>query len=164
MSEEETPERVDCGCDSAGGSCCKKSRLLIPLILAVGIVVVLLLKSQRPEHDATFPGADKFTIESTFAEMAGGRPTLVELGSTTCVPCQMMKKVLTGVHARYGENLNILFFDVTTHPNFGRKFSVNMIPTQVFLDAIGNEVFRHEGYLPEEQIVAKWEELGIAIK
>lgn len=161
MSEGDKTGEAGGGCCGTGGSCAGKSRLLIPLILAVGIVVVLLLKSQRPEHDATFPGADKFTIESTFAEMAGGRPTLVELGSNTCVPCQMMKKVLTGLHARYGENLNILFFDVTTHPEFGRKFSVNMIPTQVFLDAIGNEVFRNEGYLPEEQIVAKWKELGI---
>jgi thioredoxin 1 len=36
-----------------------------------------------------------------------------------------------------------------------------MIPTQIFYDADGNELFRHEGFYAKEDILAKWAELGI---
>ena len=39
-----------------------------------------------------------------------------------------------------------------------------MIPTQVFYDKNGAEVWRHEGFLPKDQIVAKFQELGVKPK
>jgi hypothetical protein len=37
---------------------------------------------------------------------------------------------------------------------------VALVPTQVFLDTAGKVVFRHEGPLPEDQLVKKLQELG----
>jgi thioredoxin 1 len=36
-----------------------------------------------------------------------------------------------------------------------------MIPTQIFFDAEGRELFRHTGFLAKEDILAKWKELGV---
>jgi thioredoxin 1 len=36
-----------------------------------------------------------------------------------------------------------------------------VIPTQIFFDSEGIEVWRHEGFLPREDIVAKLREMGV---
>lgn len=36
-----------------------------------------------------------------------------------------------------------------------------MIPTQIFFDAQGNELYRHVGFIGKEDILAKWKELGV---
>ncbi len=35
-----------------------------------------------------------------------------------------------------------------------------MIPTQIFFDADGRELFRHTGFYGKEDILAKWRESG----
>jgi hypothetical protein len=39
------------------------------------------------------------------------------------------------------------------------KYKVMLVPTQVFLDAGGNEVSRHIGLFPEAELVQKLKEL-----
>ena len=35
---------------------------------------------------------------------------------------------------------------------------IRVIPTQIFYDNTGKEFFRHEGYFPKEDILAKFKE------
>jgi thioredoxin 1 len=46
-------------------------------------------------------------------------------------------------------------------PDTADRFKIGPIPTQVFLDASGKELFRHAGVLGKADIVAKWKELGV---
>ena len=39
-----------------------------------------------------------------------------------------------------------------------------MIPTQIFFDASGKELFRHVGFYGKEDILGKWKELGVDLK
>jgi thioredoxin 1 len=39
-----------------------------------------------------------------------------------------------------------------------------MIPTQIFFDTAGKELFRHEGFFAREDILLKWKELGVDIE
>jgi thioredoxin 1 len=36
-----------------------------------------------------------------------------------------------------------------------------LIPTQIFFDAEGNEVYRHEGFMDKESIKNKFAEMGV---
>ena len=38
-----------------------------------------------------------------------------------------------------------------------------MIPTQIFYDASGKELFRHTGFFGKEDILGKWKELGVEL-
>jgi thioredoxin 1 len=40
-------------------------------------------------------------------------------------------------------------------------YNINLIPTQVFFDAAGKELWRHEGFLGKADILAKWREFGV---
>jgi thioredoxin 1 len=54
-----------------------------------------------------------------------------------------------------------MFIDVWENPKAGDPYGIKLIPTQIFLDAKGKELFRHEGFFSKEDILAKWKELGI---
>lgn len=90
-------------------------------------------------------------------------PTLVEIGSESCILCQAMQPVLAELRRDYGSKLRVLFYDVRVHPEAAQRFGIESIPTQVFLDKDGRELFRHVGFWPKEDIVAKFKELGVGL-
>jgi thioredoxin 1 len=89
-----------------------------------------------------------------------GKPVLLEVGSRQCVPCKMMIPVLNELAEKYSAQFIVAFHDVWQDPSIGEKYGVSVIPTQLFFDKDGKELFRHEGFFPKEDILAKWKELG----
>ena len=54
--------------------------------------------------------------------------------------------------------------DVWENKHQARKYRIKLIPTQIFFDAFGRELFRHEGFFSKEDILSKWKELGIELQ
>lgn len=48
--------------------------------------------------------------------------------------------------------------------DISQRYKVKVVPTLVFLDPKGNSLYRHEGVMTEEQLLAKWKELGYDAK
>lgn len=90
-----------------------------------------------------------------------GMVTMVDLGAGKCIPCKMMAPILEELDQEYKDRAAILFIDVWENPDAGRKFGIKLIPTQIFYDAEGNEVLRHEGFFDKESIVAQLQKLGV---
>lgn len=88
-------------------------------------------------------------------------PSLIDFGAGKCVNCKLMNKVLEELRTEVGQKISIQFVDVWKDEEAGKKHSIKLIPTQIFLDAEGNELFRHEGFISKEDILKKWTELGI---
>ncbi len=80
--------------------------------------------------------------------------TFVELGSVKCIPCRQMQPVMKAIEEKYGAQIRVVFHDVwkPDQKEFASKYGVRVIPTQVFLDREGKEIFRHEGFFPEAEI------------
>ncbi len=55
------------------------------------------------------------------------------------------------------------FIDVWENPDAGQKHGIRAIPTQIFYDAAGNELYRHEGFFGKDDILAKWREFGVGM-
>ncbi|MBU8901606.1 MAG: thioredoxin family protein [Victivallales bacterium] len=89
-------------------------------------------------------------------------PKLLELGSKSCVPCQMMEPILAKLTKEYKGIIKIEFIDVWLKENvsIGKKYKINSIPVQIIFDAEGKELWRHTGFMSEENILKKWKELG----
>lgn len=90
-------------------------------------------------------------------------PRLVDLGSDKCIPCKKMAPILESLSEEYRGSLVIEFIDVWKDPDAGKPFEIRVIPTQIFIDASGQERFRHEGFMAKEAILEKWEELGVKL-
>ena len=56
----------------------------------------------------------------------------------------------------------IVKIDVWENEDANEEYGIRMIPTQIFFDAEGNELFRHEGFYGRADMLAKWKELGYA--
>lgn len=80
--------------------------------------------------------------------------TFIELGSVRCIPCQQMQEVMKSIEKKYGSQVKVVFYDVWTPEGkpFGKKYGIEAIPTQVFLDENGKEFSRHVGFFPEEEL------------
>lgn len=155
-----------CGC--GGGSCCDGRGKWIWIILALAVVGVLIAKNagQKPVAGET----------AAVTETAGGKgavaegttqgillPRLVDLGATKCIPCKMMAPILEELKKTYAGKMDVQFIDVWENPEAGKKYGINVIPTQIFYDAQGKELFRHEGFFGKEDILAKWKGLGVEL-
>ena len=90
-----------------------------------------------------------------------GMVTLIDLGATECIPCKMMAPVMKKVEADYQGKAAIVFIDVWKNREQAPKYKIRAIPTQVFYDVSGAEVFRHEGFMSEKDIVAQLTKMGI---
>jgi thioredoxin 1 len=76
----------------------------------------------------------------------------VELGSVNCIPCKKMQPVMVSIEKKYAGQVKVTFHDVWKDDAPAKKYGIDLIPTQVFLDAGGKELMRHQGFYPEEDI------------
>lgn len=108
------------------------------------------------------------TIALTNAPAAPPRtnalPKLLDLGANKCIPCKMMASILEELKKDYPGKLEVEFIDVWKNPDAAKQYGIEVIPTQIFYDATGKELFRHVGFFAKEDILAKWKELGVDLK
>jgi thioredoxin 1 len=90
-------------------------------------------------------------------------PRLLDLGSTTCIPCKTMAPILNEMKETFVGQLTVEFIDVRADKDAAKQYGIQVIPTQIFFDASGNEVFRHQGFFSREDMIAKWKELGVEL-
>ncbi len=88
-------------------------------------------------------------------------PKLLDLGAKKCVPCKMMAPLLEELARDYQGRMDVEFIDVWENPGAAEKYGIQSIPTQIFYDAEGKEFFRHVGFYPKEDILARFKEKGI---
>lgn len=91
-------------------------------------------------------------------------PRLLDVGSTRCIPCKQMAPILEQLRTTYRTTLEVVFIDLLEDSTAAETYGVSTIPTQIFFDASGKELFRHEGFFSREEILGKWRELGIDIE
>jgi thioredoxin 1 len=124
---------------------------------AAALAALLLLASCSRSTSQDRP------VGSRDASAGQERITFIELGSVNCVPCKAMQPILEEVRQKYADSVDVVFHDVWTRQGepYARSFRIRVIPTQVFLDREGKEYYRHEGYLPLEEVLTALERAGL---
>jgi thioredoxin 1 len=102
------------------------------------------------------------TEEELKQALTSGKPILADFGANSCVPCRQMRPILKEIGAEYSQKARVLVIDVYKYQNLARDYKVMLIPTLIFFDSKGKEVFRHVGAWGKEEIVAKLKEIGMA--
>ena len=90
-----------------------------------------------------------------------GMVTMIDLGAKTCIPCAMMAPILVKLEKEYAGRAAVIFFDVREDMAPARRFGIRAIPTQIFFNKDGKEVYRHEGFLSEKEIVDRFKAMGV---
>jgi thioredoxin 1 len=129
-------------------------KILIVAVVAAGVVAVVALKQ----------GKDESKPAAAASRSGAAVPRLVDLGAGKCIPCKKMAPILEELRKEYAGRMEVEFIDVWKDPDAGKAYGIEMIPTQIFYDASGTELFRHTGFYGKEDILGKWKELGVEFK
>ncbi|MHB1307146.1 MAG: thioredoxin family protein, partial [Limisphaerales bacterium] len=95
--------------------------------------------------------------------IAAKLPRLLDLGADKCIPCKAMAPILAEFKRDYADQFVTEFIDVWKNPDAGKQYGLEMIPTQIYFDAEGRELFRHVGFFGKEDMLNQWKKLGIDI-
>ncbi|MBI5445066.1 MAG: thioredoxin family protein [Deltaproteobacteria bacterium] len=121
----------------------------------------LVLATPSGPSLAAQPAGATATVPKSKALKPGEKVTFLELGSVGCKPCEAMKPVMQAVRDKYGNQVEVTFHDVRRNPSIGREWSIRLIPTQIFLDPAGKEVFRHEGFFALKEVDKVLQQMGL---
>ena len=108
--------------------------------LTLLIALLILTGCEKRQSDA---------VENIKAFIGQGEPVMLEVGADYCTACKEMK-LLIDVLKSEQPDLAIEMVNVSKSRESAQALGVRMIPTQIFFDAEGNEVFRHVGGYGEE--------------
>ena len=93
--------------------------------------------------------------------LRNGKPTLAEFGWRECIPCKEMKPILEELALEYEDRVNVLIVEIPYHEDLADKYGIMVMPVQIFFDSSGQEVFRHAGFMPKNEIVDQLERMRI---
>jgi thioredoxin 1 len=132
-----------------------KGRFMTKLILRLLMGLLLLCLGAGPV------GASASTSTPLSKLPVPGMVTMIDLGAKKCIPCKMMAPIMEKMERKYKDKAAIVFIDVWEHHDQAERFGIRAIPTQIFYDASGKEVFRHEGFMAEKDIISMLKRLGV---
>jgi len=88
-------------------------------------------------------------------------PKMLDLGSKSCIPCKKMAPILDSLREEYKGQAEIEFIDTRENRQAASDYKVTLIPTQIFFDTSGSEVYRHVGFFPADSITFYLEKHGM---
>lgn len=126
----------------------KTRRLMIRFPLLISLFLLILMSGNVRADD--------------FRDLpVKGMVTMIDIGAKKCIPCKMMAPIMEKMEKVYKGKAIITFIDVWEHREPVNRFRIRVIPTQIFFDKNGKEVYRHEGFLAEKNIVAILGKMGV---
>ena len=129
----------------------KPNNKKIKIILIVVSIILIIL-------EVLFLCKSHFSI---FNSDNNNLPVLVEFTSLKCAPCKKMQPVIEKVKAEYTGRLTVEVYDVSKEKSLIDRFNLYGLPTEIFFDTNGKEVYRHLGAMSKEDITKKLKELKL---
>lgn len=89
-----------------------------------------------------------------------GRPLVVDFGQNLCKQCIKQSEAMELFRKAAGKDVDTRFVHVVKEAELTASSKIMLIPTLLFFDRKGNEVYRQVGYMPFDEMMAKAKELG----
>jgi thioredoxin 1 len=155
---------------SKGASFMNKAMKIVIVVALIALVGTVFALKQKNKGSVSEPVAAASSSPATITESnpqnlenttTAKLPRLLDLGAIKCIPCKMMAPILEELKKEYKGRLEVVFIDVWENPDEAKKSGIKLIPTQIFYNASGKELYRHEGFFSKEDILGKWKEFGV---
>jgi thioredoxin 1 len=98
------------------------------------------------------PALEASTADAFQAALKSGRPTVVDFGSNSCIPCIRLRPVMRALKDAHTERINVLFMEVSANRDLALHYKVRLVPTLIFFDTQGREVQRKMGFMEREEM------------
>lgn len=111
---------------------------------------------------AVVPPGMETQSEADFSKaLTGGKPMVADFGSNSCIPCRQLRPVLQKIRKDYTGKLEVLIIDIRDKQKLAADYQIQVIPTVIFFDPAGKEVFRHQGFMSEEKVKEQLAKMGV---
>jgi len=181
----------------------KLMRIIIPICILFVVAGIWVFKNVDKDSKSLVPPTENkgsenlvspknendFVLETTSVDLEAltlyELPIIIDFGSDSCIPCKRMAPVLETLNAEMQGKAIIKFVDIGKNQNAANDFPIQVIPTQVFINAdgtpyvpgddiqieftiynyndTGEHAFTvHQGGLTEEQMRAILADMGVA--
>lgn len=130
----------------------KLIKIILPIFIVIVIAGIWIFKNiNSGTTDSVSPSNNEdFVLETEAVDLdaltAYALPIIIDFGSDSCIPCKEMAPVLKTINAEMQGKAIIKFVDVWKHTEAADGFPIQVIPTQVFINADGTP------YVPSEDI------------
>ena len=128
----------------------KLIKIIIPICIVLVIAGIWIFKNAKPEVEPTADNKD-FALEATDIDMDAlttyELPIIIDFGADSCIPCKEMAPVLKTLNAEMQGAAIIKFVDVWKNGEAANGFPIQVIPTQVFINADGTP------YVPSDSMI-----------
>jgi len=125
------------------------------VLIAITLAIIWLTKT----HPAPTPIDGKpgdvadFVLEATVIDLDVLKeydlPIIIDFGADSCIPCKEMAPVLKMLNSEMQGKAIIKFVDVWKNGDAAKDFPVQVIPTQMFINADGTP------YMPSDHVEIK---------
>lgn len=117
-------------------------KIVIPLFLICIAIGIGALKNSKVSNNSVGndnPDFDLHVTQKIELEKlkSYGLPIIIDFGADSCVPCKEMAPVLKELNEELQGRAIVKFVDVWKYENLAKGYPINLIPTQIFIDAKG---------------------------
>ncbi len=127
-------------------------KILVPVLILVALTVIWIVKTHPTPTaiDNNTEIEEDFLLEATSVDLetltSYGLPIIIDFGSDSCIPCKEMAPVLETMNTEMQGKAIIKFIDVWENTEAADDFPIQVIPTQIFINADGTP------YVPSDDI------------
>ena len=143
------------------------SRLITGAITNEGVSIVIIFRKRSIFFILSGlsvligPHATKADVEKFSDVPVKGMVTMIDLGAKKCIPCKLMAPILAKMEKQFKGRAAIVFIDVRINNEQARRFGIRAIPTQIFFNEDGKEIYRHVGFMDEKTIINQLKKMGV---
>ena len=118
-------------------------------------------QASAPKAEQQAKSEENLIISDEQLDFSKHQVTFIELGADKCIPCKAMQPVMREIAQEYKGTIQVVFYDVWKTPKYAKDYGIQLIPTQVFIDKNGDEIFRHVGFFAKDEIIKMLKEKRI---
>jgi len=89
------------------------------------------------------------------------KPVAVDFWAPWCGPCRMVAPVLDEISREMGDKIKFVKLNTDENQNTAAKYQIMAIPSLLIFNK-GQEADRMIGFKPKEQMIEKFEQLGLS--
>ncbi len=125
----------------------KVLRIVLPVVIVLAVAGIWFVRNVGQEEvlpEVAVPlNIGEFNEELI---LSYNLPAIIDFGADNCIPCKEMAPVLVKLNAELQGKATIQFADVWKNPQAARGLPIQVIPTQLLINADGTP------YMPSETI------------
>ena len=134
----------------------KLAKILVPVLMICVVAGIWFTQNQeareQEKEDSLAAAKTEFPLNITSVDLEAlseyKLPIIIDFGADECVPCKQMAPVLATLNAEMQDKAIVQFVDVWKAPEAAAGFPVQLIPTQVLVNADGTP------YVPSDEIAS----------